>query len=309
VGRNVSVFFPPEEVESGNVAHALKIAAEEGRVEDEGWRIRKDGSRFWANVVLTALRDESGNLRGFSKVTRDMTERKKAEDSLRHLSGLLLQSQDEERRRLARELHDSTGQILSALALNLTMASEIPQAEIHPQVSKVIAESVELANRACNEIRTISYLLHPPLLEEAGLSHALRWYVNGFVERTNIQVNLDVTPDLSRLSRDKELALFRIVQESLTNIHRHSGSPTAEIRLFQDDQHVSLVVRDHGKGLPETVPGMPPGTPAHFGVGIRGMHERMRQLGGRVEVSSAQPGTIIRAELPLLESGEEGWKR
>jgi signal transduction histidine kinase len=168
---------------------------------------------------------------------------------------------------------------------------------------------VELANRACNEIRTISYLLHPPLLEEAGLSHALRWYVNGFIERTNIQVHLDVTPDLGRLSRDKELALFRIVQESLTNIHRHSGSPTADIRLFQDDHLVSLIVRDHGKGLPEIVAGMPPGTPAHFGVGIRGMHERMRQLGGRVEVSSAQPGTMIRAELPLSESGEEGWKR
>jgi PAS domain S-box-containing protein len=308
IGKHVSVFYPPEEIQSGNADRALKTAVEEGRVEEEGWRVRKDGTRFWANVVLTALRDEAGNLRGLSKVTRDITERKKAEDSLRHLSGLLLQSQDEERRRLARELHDSTGQILSALALSLSMATDVPEANLHPQVSKAISESVDLANRACNEIRTLSYLLHPPLLDEAGLSHALRWYVNGFVERTNIHVDLEITPELGRLSRDQELALFRVVQESLTNIHRHSGSSTAEIHLFQSDHHVSLAVRDHGKGLPDAIPGKPPGTPAHFGVGIRGMHERMRQLGGRMEVSCAHPGTIVRAVLPLSESEDQNWK-
>jgi PAS domain S-box-containing protein len=304
IGRSFSVFYPPRDVAAGKPERMLKAAAAEGRVEDEGWRVRKDGSRFWADVVITALRDESGNLRGFAKITRDMTERRRAEEAVRELSGRLLRLQDEERRRMARELHDSTAQTLSALSLNLALVKQRAGSFFDARASKSFEEALHLADQASREIRTFSYLLHPPMLDEAGLPYALRWYVDGFVDRTKIQVDLEASEDLGRLPSDVETALFRIVQECLTNIHRHSGSRTARIQVRHEDHQVRLEVADTGKGLPEGFFQEGNGRPATLGVGIRGMHERVRQLGGWIEVKSGQPGTIVEVALPLPEKTE-----
>ncbi len=304
IGRDFSVFYSPEDVRAGKPHKLLRIASEEGRVENEGWRFRKDGSRFWADVVITALRDEAGNLRGFAKVTRDMTERKKSEEALRELSGRLLRLQDEERRRMARELHDSTAQTLSALSLNLALVKQRAGPAFDARASKSFNEATDLAEQASREIRTFSYLLHPPMLDEAGLPFALRWYVDGFAERTKIRAELQLSADLGRLPSDVETALFRIVQECLTNIHRHSGSRTARIELRHDQGQVTLEVADQGKGLPEGTIQEGNGRPATLGVGIRGMHERVRQLGGHIEVKRGHPGTIVKVALPLPEKAQ-----
>ncbi len=300
IGSHFSVFYPLGDIRSQKPARDLATAASEGRFEDEGWRIRKDGSRFWANIVITALRDAEGRLRGFSKVTRDITERKRTEESLRKLSGRLLTLQDEERRRLARELHDSTAQTLSALCLNLALVRLQADVTTSPKAEKALSDALELADHASQEIRAISYLLHPPLLDEQGLGGALRWYVDGYIKRTKINVDLEISPpELERLSSELETALFRIVQECLTNIYRHSGSPTAEVRLTWSSDVLSLRVRDHGKGLSEERLKGNDDTPVAFGVGIYGMRERVRQLGGHMEIVSGNPGTIVEVSLPL----------
>jgi PAS domain S-box-containing protein len=298
LGSHFSVFYPSEDVQSGKPHRALETATAEGRYEDEGWRIRKDGSRFYANVIITCIRDSEGKLQGFSKVTRDITERKRSEDAVRELSARLLRTRDEERRRLARELHDSTAQTLSALSLNLALIKELVDLGGSPKASKAHAESVELAKAASQEIRTLSYLLHPPMLDEAGLLSALRWYVDGFVQRTGVSVELEVPSELERLSTELETALFRIVQECLSNIHRHSGSTTASLRMLKDAGQITLEVADEGVGLPSGAVGRN-GAPVTTGVGIRGMYERVRQLGGRLELKPGNPGTRIIAIVPV----------
>ncbi len=298
IGKHFSVFYPSQDIRADKPARELEIAAKEGRFEEEGWRVRKDGSRFWANVVLTAL-FEGGVLRGFAKVTRDITERKRTERVVRELSGRLLKIQDEERRRLARELHDSTGQLLSALSLNLTVIKQSDD-ERGGETASIITECLALTDEAAQEIRTLSYLLHPPLLDQAGLTHALRWYVDGFMHRTSIKVDLKMTSDIERLPEEYELTLFRIVQEGLTNIHRHSGSDTAEIHLHRDFSHIMLDVRDRGKGIPDSAYRHDADGAVTLGVGVRGMRERVRQLGGSLEIGPANPGTILRVILPTL---------
>ena len=303
VGKHFSVFYPAEDVQAGKPNRLLEIAVAQGSCEDEGWRVRKDSSRFWASVVITALRDKRGSLRGFSKVTRNMTRQKQAEDSVRELSGRLLQLQDEERQRLAKELHDSAVQTLAALTLNLGVVKQNAHFDDNPAASRSLDESLDLARKASRETRTLSYLLHPPMLDESGLLQALGCFVEGFVERTHVKVNLQVSEELGRLPRDLETALFRLAQECLTNIHRHSGSPTAEIRLVQDAEHITLEVRDRGKGLPELSPEPNSGAAVTLGIGIQGMRERVRQLGGRIEIGAAKPGTLVRAVLPLRRGG------
>jgi PAS domain S-box-containing protein len=306
IGTHFSVFYPAEDVQADKPGFGLKAAIREGRFEAEGWRVRKDGSRFWASAILTPLRDQRGNLKGFAKVTRDITDRKQLEDSLRELSGKLLSLQDEERRRLARELHDSTAQTLTGLSLNLALLGHYGDFTKHPEASKALADSLGLAEQASREIRTISYLLHPPLLDEAGLTQALRWYVDGFTKRTKISVDFQVPDELGRLLRDMEIALFRIVQECLTNVYRHSGSQIARVRLEKKPTAIFLSVSDQGKGMAESAfTGQNP-LPANFGVGLRGMAERVRQLGGSMTVKPGRPGTVVEVSLPVvpLESPE-----
>ena len=235
--------------------------------------------------------------RELEEAVRDRTvELDKTNDNLRELTARLLQLQDDERRRIARELHDSVGQMLTALDLNLAaVGSDI---ERLTKTATTVNESAGLVQQLSKEVRTISHLLHPPLLDEAGLASALRWYVEGFAERSKIQVDLEFPADLGRLSRETETAIFRTVQECLTNVHRHSESPTARIRIITSNSDIQVEVEDRGKGIPQhkkfemASTGIP-------GVGIRGMRERLRQLGGSLEIDSNGKGTLIVARLPI----------
>jgi len=259
MGKHFSAFYSDEDREAGKPQRALEIAARDGRVEDEGWRVRKDGSKFWANVVVTALREPAGKLVGFSKVTRDITEHMHAERaleesqrkihdsemSLRRLSLHLLRTQDEERRRIGRDLHDTLGQNLSVLKMKL---ESLRSATVQNQAAKAeeLAECAQIASDCVKEVRTLSYLLYPPMLEELGLKSAIPWYLEGFTKRSGIQTTFEISPDFRRLPTEVESALFRVLQESLTNVHRHSGSPTADIRLLVNGQ-VTLEIMDKGK--------------------------------------------------------------
>jgi len=320
IGSHFSRFYPEEDLRAGKPQWELKVAAKEGRFEDEGWRIRKDGSRFWANVIITAVHDETGKLIGFGKVTRDSTERMQAqralqrevaekqqaemrlresEKSLRDLSLHLLRTQDEERRRIGRDLHDSLGQSLAVLKMKLDSLVSVVGKRTDDEAADDVAQCIRLTEDSIKELRTISYLLYPPMLEEMGLKSAIPWYLDGFSARSGIKTTLEVATDFTRLPREAELALFRVFQESLTNVHRHSGSPTAEVRLFSKGGMGVLEVRDRGKGLP---PGLLEESSqdwmGQLGVGLRGMNERMRQLGGTLELTSTKEGTTVRAMVP-----------
>jgi len=211
-------------------------------------------------------------------------------EEIRQLTGRLLKSQDDERRRLARELHDSTGQMLAAMKINLDMISA-KTVDADAELKTLVAESISLVDEMNRQLRTMSYLLHPPLLDETGLQSALRWYAEGFSQRSGIEVNLEIAPSLGRLPHDLEIALFRVVQESLTNIHRHSGSRTANISLTRNEDQVTVEIGDTGSGMPDFT------SDRKFipGVGIMGMQERMRQFGGSFEFVPSENGTTIRA--------------
>ncbi len=230
---------------------------------------------------------------------RDITERRQKEAQLRKLVARLLSVQDDERRRLARELHDETAQNLALLDINLAMI-EKELAEGSNNVEATISQSRTLIERSLREVRTISYLLHPPMLDEAGLSTALSWLIRGFSDRSRIHVTLDCPERNERFSGDIEIAVYRIVQEALTNIHRHSGSKTAQVRLQRKGDSIILTIEDQGCGIPDAVIGKPAGDVGSLGVGIPGRRERLHLLGGRLDVRSDATGTSLMAVLPLV---------
>jgi signal transduction histidine kinase len=292
-------------------------------------RVTKTGQRLDVSLTLAPVEDSTGRVVGVSTVGRDITERKQTEAKLRgahdnleqrvlerttelqrknaelvkqrgivrDLSARLLQMQDEERRRLARELHDSVGQLLAAISMNTSRVLEEKE-KLSEAVRASVEENLNLMQQVSKEIRTMSHLLHPPLLDEAGLESAIRWYIDGFAERSKIHVDLDMPPNFDRLSSDQEIALFRVVQECLTNIHRHSESPTAAIRITREDGDVHLEVKDEGKGIPQDQQ-VVLNSDGAVGVGFRGMRERLRQLGGTLNVNSSEEGTIVSATLPV----------
>jgi PAS domain S-box-containing protein len=330
MGSHFSIFYPEEEVRSAKPQWELEVAAKKGRFEDEGWRVRKDGSRFWANVIITALRDDDGKLVGFGKVTRDFTarmqaqetlrqtnedlsneiaERKlaearlaKSEKALRDLSLHLFKTQDEERKRIARDLHDSLGQSLAVMKMSLDSLSSVIEPK-DDETRQPLAQALRLAEECIKEVRTMSYLLYPPMLDEMGLKSAVFWYLEGFTSRSNVRTTFEVGPEFGRLAREVELALFRVLQESLTNVHRHSGSSSAQVRLSLQNATATLEIQDQGKGIPvailqEAGPDLT-GLPA---VGLRGMSERMQQLGGKLEIFSNENGTTVSAKVPIAQS-------
>jgi len=204
---------------------------------------------------------------------------------------------DEERRQIARELHDSVGQLLAALSMNL-VAVQRQADKLDAAGARAVSENAAMVEQIGREIRTISHLLHPPLLDIAGLASALRWYVDGFSERSNIKVNLDIPEEFGRLSEEMEIAIFRMVQECLTNIHRHSGGMSAAIRVCEEDHHLRVEVHDEGKGIPAEKQ-LQITSSSRTGVGFRGMRERLGQLGGTLEIQSSAGGTTVTALLPL----------
>jgi len=245
--------------------------------------------------------------RTISTVATELTELAEAnealrsnEESLRLLSTRLLKVQDDERRRIARDLHDITGQKLAFQSIALSQILNRKSSGLDPESRRALLECSALSKQAGDEIRTLSYLLHPPLLDELGLSSAVKWYVEGFEHRSGIKVKVEIDSDFVRLSPDVEVTLFRVVQESLTNVHRYSASPNAFVRLKATSNEIELQVGDSGKGMSADALNARTGKVVPLGVGIQGMRERIRQLAGKLEITS-QPnrGTLVKATLPL----------
>src|SRR5580704_14390138 len=248
----------------------------------------------WAEEQLRQAHDDLE--RKILERTGDLNQ---ANESLRELSSRLQQARDEERREIARELHDSVGQLLAALSMNLA-ALQRQADKLDSTGSRAVSENAAMVDQISREIRTLSHLLHPPLLDAAGLASALRWYVDGFSERSKIKVDVDIPEEFGRLPDEMEIAIFRMVQECLTNIHRHSGGTSGAIRVRQEDHRILVEVQDQGKGIPlEKQHEL--NSSGRTGVGFRGMRERLRQLGGSLDIRSDGAGTAVTAALPLRE--------
>jgi two-component system NarL family sensor kinase len=300
---------PIENFVSGEYVEALRalirnaasgVARGEIRLVDRAGRAR--------TVRLTLTRSTQFGMEALCVVATELTELvetnealRVTESSLRQLSGRLLQLQDEERRRIARDLHDTTGQKIAALSMSLDRVSRLLDTK-KPERQEALDESRDIVRTIGEEIRTLSYLLHPPLLDESGLGSAVRWYAEGFQKRSGIRLNVNISSDLGRLSTEVEMALFRVVQESLTNVHRYSGSPDAEIRIHDTPEAVKLEVIDHGKGVEAGTARVKVEGIAALGVGIPGMRERLRQLGGQLEVDFGREGTRVSASVPLKKA-------
>jgi PAS domain S-box-containing protein len=285
-----------------------------------------DGSERVVDFALHPVRDDQDRVIFLHPTGTDITERKqteeelrnaraelekrveertaelnKATESLRDLSARLLHLRDQEARRIARELHDSVGQLLAAISMNIGVVNRQIQ-KLDEAGARAVTENAQLVEQISAEIRTISHLLHPPLLDEIGLGSALHWYVEGFAERSKIKIQLEIPKDFGRLPTDMETAIFRIVQECLTNIHRHSGSKTATIRVIPGDHQILVLAQDYGKGIPAEKLQVTSG--GRRGVGFRGMAERIRYLGGHLNIHSDSNGTIVTVTLPLEQAAE-----
>ncbi len=330
VGQHISLIIPPNRRDE-EITILAKIRRGERIEHFDTVRVHKDGAALDISLTISPVRDATGKIVGASKIARDITQRKRDEwalneseqryralasaldtqvqfrtqelqrrntDIIRHsewirdLSARLLQAQDEERRHVARELHDSAGQTL--VALNMGLAEIAEHAKHDPsKLAKSIQNVQGMVEHLTKELRTTSYLLHPPLLDESGLSSALSWYVQGLRERSGLDIDLQIPKNLERPPREMEIVIFRLVQECLTNIHRHSESKTALIRIDREHGKICVSVQDEGKGMsPEKLAEVQSqGT----GVGIRGMRERVRHLGGELSIESKGSGTKVSA--------------
>lgn len=265
-----------------------------------------DGERKTVETSAAPIRDLEDRITGAVFTLDDVTAQKKAErelhDSLaemRALSGRLMRAQDDERRRIAQMLHETTAQDLAALKMLLARVARTVGPTMPDADRSALNESIELAERSMTGVRTLSYLLHPPFLDESGLVSALRWYAEGFTHRSGITVDLDLPASFERLDQDIETALFRVVQEALINVHRHAGSQRALIRLSRTDDGLTLEVEDQGRGMPAGLLEQLPAAGLALGVGVAGMRERLQQLGGTLDIESGRNGTIVRARVPL----------
>jgi PAS domain S-box-containing protein len=313
VGRNIMEITVGAATEQEARQHMAKL--NDGQCWSGEFQVRcKDGEFLTALVTLSPMVDASGNAVGIVGISQDLSSRKQAEaelqsahaeleknvqertaelassnESLQRLSGQLIRAQDDERRRIARELHDSTGQVLAALSMILSQM----QKESSPANVRKFEECRELIASAAAEIRNLSYLLHPPLIDEVGLASAVAEYLQGFQKRSGLTVQFDISNDVGRLDGNREITLFRIIQESLGNIHRHSGSSTAAVKISCLEDDVVLEIRDQGHGLPKTAEGQ-----SGAGVGIKGMRERLRPFGGVLKITSDHTGALVRVVLP-----------
>jgi PAS domain S-box-containing protein len=334
IGQSISMLIPLERRDE-EISILARLGQGKRIDHFDTIRLRKDGSRLEISLTISPIRDSSGKIIGASKIARDIAGRKRIErelheseqrfralagaldtqvqfrtqelerrnteilqqsDQLRDLSATLMRAQDEERRRIALELHDSVGQNLAALGMTLARFED--DAKRDPvRFSESIKDAKDLIQNLTQEIRTTSYLLHPPMLDELGLSSALRWYVEGLVKRSNLGIEVDIPDDLERLAPEMELAIFRLVQESLTNIHRHSESKTAVIRIAREGDKIFAEVQDRGKGMSQDR--FAEVQTQAVGLGIRGMKERVRQSHGELTIYSNALGTKVTAIFPV----------
>jgi len=292
-----ALFHPDDRARTWNDAQA--VVTESRAIENEVRFLLPDGRVRLFHTRAVPVVDESNRVVRIGGMSQDITEQRAAEQEHRELTRRMLHLQDDERRRVARGLHETAAQSLAALKMTLGRLGEsLP--ENGAAVPRLLESSLSLAEEAIREIRTVSYLMHPPMLDEQGLESALRWYAKGFSERSGILVDTVIPEDFGRLPEEMELVLFRIVQEALTNVHRHSGSPAAEIRLSRVGGSAQVEVEDFGSGM--KVPQTGSGWKSGMGVGIAGMQERVSQLDGRLEIrSSPGTGTTIIVVLPLRE--------
>ena len=274
----------------------LSEMAKTERWEGELIQFKRDGSAITVASRWTTLRDGDGQFVGWLEINTDITARKRAENAARTLSGRILSLQDDERRRIARELHDSLGQYLVSVKVNLDLLAGSGLAAVQ---SNLLSECLSSVNQCLNETRTISHLLHPPLLDEAGFASAARWYIDGFAQRSALHVEVDFPATMNRLDQDVETALFRALQEALTNVHRHSGGSFVRIVLTLDDLQVQMQITDNGTGIPPERLRSLQHDDAAAGVGLAGMRQRMRELGGSLEIAPAFPGTSITLTIPF----------
>jgi len=323
-------FMPHEQCPMGDVLAGKIPGAHDAEVHIE----RPDGSRIIVIVNIAPVTNDQGEITGAINCFYDVTERKRAEEALResvterrrteealresetqlrlaneeleslvqrrtatlrHLSAKLMRLQDEEHRRIARNLHDSLGQYLASIKMNLDTLSS----SASPNQAEPLSEALELVERSITETRTLSFLLHPPLLDEVGFASAARWYTDEFAKRSGIEVKVDLPDGIDRLPELTEIALFRILQESLTNVHRHSGSSSVEIGLTATENQVLLSVRDFGRGMPAGLRQGSDQNGNHVGVGLSGMRERITDLGGSLNIESSSHGTAIIVAFPL----------
>lgn len=296
LGRHFSCFYPSADSAGGRPRRELGIACRQGRFAEEHWRVRKDGSRFWANAVLTPVRDGSGRLRGFAKVVRDMTERKRAEEALKNLSSRILHAQEEERRRISRELHDEVGQSLTAISVTLA-ALRNNGAVKPPHFRRTLASTQRLLEGTMETVHEFARELRPALLDELGLLPALRSHVKNFSERTGLRVRFHADPAAERLTGEQKTALFRIAQESLTNVAKHARARHVKVWLRRVDAGLRMEIADDGKSFragPESA------AKSKQRLGLLGMQERVRLVKG---MFSIQPrpglGTTVRVTLPF----------
>ncbi len=343
IGQPISMIIPLDRRDEETTI--LARLGEGQRIEHfDTVRVRKDGTKLEISLTISPVRDAAGKIIGASKIARDISARKRVErelheseqrfrtladaldtqvqfrtqelrrrnadilqqsEQLRELSGRLMSTQDEERRRIARDLHDSAGQNLAVLAM--TVARLEDEAKCDPaRLSQTVKEVRDLIEGLSQEIRTTSYLLHPPMLDEFGLRSALGMYLEGLEQRSGLSIELNIPADFGRLAPEVELAIFRLVQECLTNIHRHSGSKTAVIRINRESDKIYAEVQDHGKGMSPERFAEVQSQGAGVGVGIRGMRERIRQARGELTVDSNALGTTIAAVFPAVSPAAKG---
>jgi two-component system NarL family sensor kinase len=296
---------------SGKDAEFLKTLIMGAKLASTRGEIRLQGKNGKPRTVrLTLSPNRELGLEAICAVATELTEIVDAnqalrvtETSLRQLSARLLQLQDEERRRIARDLHDITGQKIAVLSMSLDRLARLTE-QRKPEAKDSIKESREIVSQIGEEIRTLSYILHPPLLDECGLASAVHWYAEGFQKRSSIKLEVEVDADLPRLPADAETTLFRVVQESLTNVHRYSGSSSAKIRISKSSGEVLLEVIDYGHGIKSGTARAKLDGPAPLGVGIPGMRERLHQLGGELSVDFGTSGTRVAATLPIRKSAD-----
>jgi PAS domain S-box-containing protein len=295
IGKHISMFYTPQDIRADLPGRLLQIAKTAGQVENEGWRVRKDGTRFWGDVLITALYDDDRKLRGFGKVTRDLTERKAAQDTLSELAGRLIDFQDVERRRIGRELHDTTSPLLTSLTGKLYLARQRARAT-SPEMVTLVDEALVLAEATSTMVRTFSSMLHPQMLEQSGLLVTLRWYLDAFASRSGARVTAILPEAMARLTQDKEIVLFRATQEWL-RAAQHVGAATMRVHLTAAVDQVILFIESQDGDWSRDFEDLQAGR-GEFGAVFAGMKARVRQFGGTFEMVPAGPGLVLRVRMP-----------